>query len=87
MFWLLLVVSIVLRVDDSIAAASDPEITRRLSQIQQLIQKGVADEARKSLQEALTRFPTEPNLHNFLGVLEGQSSNYPAAGIQLPSCD
>ena len=50
-----------------------------LSQIQQLIQNGHNVEALGRVRQALVHFPSEPNLYNFLGVLEAQASNYLAA--------
>jgi Tfp pilus assembly protein PilF len=50
-----------------------------LSQIQQLIQNGHNVEALGRVRQALAQFPGEPNLYNFLGVLEAQASNYLAA--------
>jgi len=54
-------------------------VDSELSQIQQLIQKGHNVEALGRVRQALVRSPNEPSLHNFLGVLEAQASNYVAA--------
>jgi tetratricopeptide (TPR) repeat protein len=50
-----------------------------LDQIQQLIERGQKIEALGRVRQALTRFPEEPNLYNFLGVLEAEASHYAAA--------
>src|SRR5262245_25213514 len=54
-------------------------VDTELGQIQKLIQDGHAGEALKHVRQSLVHFPREPNLHNFLGVLEAQASNYVAA--------
>ena len=54
-------------------------VESELSQIQELIQNGHNVEALERLRQALVHFSREPNLHNFLGVLEAQASNYLAA--------
>ena len=54
-------------------------VDSELSQIQQLIQKGHNAEALARVRRALEHSPNEPNLHNFLGVIEAQNSNYLAA--------
>jgi tetratricopeptide (TPR) repeat protein len=60
-------------------AWGDFDVDSALSQIQQLVQKGQNVEALARVRRALEHSPHEPNLHNFLGVIEAQSSNYPAA--------
>jgi tetratricopeptide (TPR) repeat protein len=54
-------------------------VDNELSLIQQLIQNGHNVEALGRVRQALVRSPNEPSLHNFLGVLEAQASNYVAA--------
>ncbi len=49
------------------------EVLRR---IQGLIQDGQATEARAELSRALSAYPKEPVLYNFLGVLEAQQGHY-----------
>jgi tetratricopeptide (TPR) repeat protein len=60
-------------------ARVDSDVGSELSQIQQLIQNGHKVEALGRVRQALTHSPNEPNLYNFLGVLEAQASNYLAA--------
>jgi len=60
-------------------ARVDTNVGSELSQIQQLIQNGHSVEALGRVRRALVDFPSEPNLYNFLGVLEAQASNYSAA--------
>jgi len=60
-------------------ARVDSDVDRELSQIQQLIQNGHNVDALGRVRQALVHFPSEPNLHNFLGVIEAQGSNYLAA--------
>jgi len=55
------------------------DVDSELRQIQELIQNGHSVEALARLRQALSHFPKESNLYNFLGVLEAQASNYPAA--------
>jgi tetratricopeptide (TPR) repeat protein len=62
-----------------ILAWVDSDVGTELSQIQDLIQNGLNVEALGRVRQALVHSPTEPNLHNFLGVLEAQAANYPAA--------
>jgi tetratricopeptide (TPR) repeat protein len=61
------------------AAAADAPVDARLRQIQALIQQGSWEDARNQLSDALGRFPREPSLYNFMGVVEAQAGNYPAA--------
>ena len=63
----------------SIRSGRHYNVGSELSQIQQLIQNGHNVEALGRVRRALVDFPSEPNLHNFLGVLEAQASNYLAA--------
>jgi tetratricopeptide (TPR) repeat protein len=60
-------------------AGVDTDVGSELSQIQVLIQNGHNVEALGRVRQALVHFPREPNLQNFLGVLEAQAANYPAA--------
>ena len=57
----------------------DSDVGTELSQIQELIQNGHNVDALGRVRQALVRFPSDPNLYNFLGVLEAQAANYPAA--------
>ena len=57
----------------------DPDVANELTQIQQLIQNGQPIEALARVRRALEQAPKEPNLHNFLGVIKAQGSNYLAA--------
>ena len=59
--------------------ADESPVGERLQQIQKLLQQGSWETARKQLAEALSRFPGEPSLHNFMGVVEAQAGNYAAA--------
>jgi len=61
----------------SLQTSTSPEEV--LQQIQQLLQRGQSSAARGQLADALSQFPNEPNLHNFLGVLEAQQGNSDAA--------
>ncbi len=55
------------------------DVDSELSQIQQLIQNGHNVEALGRVRQALDHSPNEPNLYNFLGVLEAQAADYLAA--------
>jgi tetratricopeptide (TPR) repeat protein len=57
----------------------DLDMGSDLGQIQQLIQNGHNVEALGRVRQALIHSPSEPNLYNFLGVLEAQASKYLAA--------
>ena len=59
------------------AEAQDSE--ERLVQIQKTIQSGDIREARLKIEKALKDTPADPRLYNFLGVIEAQANNYPAA--------
>ena len=54
--------------------ADESPVGERLQQIQKLLQQGSWETARKQLAEALSRFPGEPSLHNFMGVVEAQAA-------------
>jgi tetratricopeptide (TPR) repeat protein len=60
-------------------AQGDSDLGSTLTQIQKLIHQSETSEALTQLRRALKRFPREPNLYNFLGVIEAQSSGYAAA--------
>lgn len=50
-----------------------------LQHIQQLLQQGEWQAARERLNQTLKRFPNEPHLHNFLGVVQAQANEAAAA--------
>jgi tetratricopeptide (TPR) repeat protein len=60
-------------------ARVDSDVANELRQIQQLIQNGQLTEALARVRRALEQAPDEPNLNNFLGVIEAQDTNYLAA--------
>ncbi len=78
-FFVLLLVCAVCPSGKAFARVDTTNVGSELSQIQQLIQNGHNVEALGRVRRALVDFPSEPNLYNFLGVLEAQASNYPAA--------
>jgi len=60
-------------------AAGTEARMEKLQRIQQLILAGDLRQVRKELEQALSRFPNEPALHNFRGVVEAQEGNYQGA--------
>ena len=82
-FFVLLLVCAVCPSGKAFAPVDTPNVGSELSQIQQLIQNGHNVEALGRVRQALVHFPTEPNLNNFLGVLEAQAANYLAAEASL----
>jgi tetratricopeptide (TPR) repeat protein len=63
----------------ALLASADTPVEERLRQIQRLLQQGSWEDARNQLTDALLRFPGEASLYNFMGVVEAQAGNYPAA--------
>src|SRR5262245_58435287 len=59
--------------------AREKERERRILEIQQLFGQGDLAGARKLLDEALKRFPSDPGLDNLRGIIEAQEGNYAAA--------
>src|SRR5262245_51338980 len=59
--------------------ARDKEREQRILEIQRLFGQGDLAGARKLLDEALKRFPTDAGLDNLQGVIEAQEGNYAAA--------
>jgi tetratricopeptide (TPR) repeat protein len=78
-FFVLLLVCAVCPSGKAFARVDTTDVGSELGQIQQLIQNGHNVEALGRVRRALVDFPSEPNLYNFLGVLEAQASNYSAA--------
>jgi len=62
-----------------IVAAGAPTDEDRLVRTQELIQSGDLHGARGELQELLARLPADPRIHNLLGVIDAQESNFIAA--------
>lgn len=60
-------------------ANTDTPVEARLRQIQRLLQQGSWADARGQIEDALRHFPREASLYNFMGVVEAQAGNYPAA--------
>jgi len=58
---------------------ADTPVEERLQQIQKLLRQGSWEDARKQLADALSKFPREASLYNFMGVVEAQAGNYPSA--------
>ena len=65
----------------AVALGWHPEGTgeQLLAQIQQSIQSGDLRTAKSSLEQALSRSPEDPQLHNLLGVVEAQENDFTAA--------
>ena len=61
----------------------DTPVEARLQEIQKLLQAGSWEDARNQLVSALRQFPREASLYNFMGVVEAQAGNYPAAEIKF----
>jgi len=78
-FCWLLILSVCLTAPCLITAATDTAIEARLRQIQALLERGSWEDARKQLTDALSQYPREASLYNFLGVVEAQAGDYAAA--------
>jgi tetratricopeptide (TPR) repeat protein len=61
------------------AAAGTPGLAEALARAQKLLEHGNRSAARSELVLALRSFPSQPLLHNVLGVIEAQDGNYEAA--------
>ena len=67
-----------------VPAAAEPSDPRALlDEVQQLLEKGDYASAREQLARALKEFPNEAPFYNFMGVVEVQSENYPAAELDF----
>ena len=62
-----------------ICAQNQSTAEQTLTEIQSLLEKGEYDAARPRLAQAVKEFPNEPGLYNFLGVVDAQAGDYPAA--------
>jgi tetratricopeptide (TPR) repeat protein len=54
-----------------------------LREVQQLVQRGNLDEARRQLIEALKLFPRDAAFYDLLGVVEAQKGSYPRAELNF----
>src|SRR6266496_4708620 len=59
--------------------AGHPPLPDLLTRAQQRLEASDRSGARRELTEALRLYPASATVHNFLGVLEAQEGNYPAA--------
>ncbi len=62
-----------------ILRSADIRVEERLQQIQKLLQAGSWEDARNQIVSALSQFPREASLYNFMGVVEAHAGKYPAA--------
>ncbi len=81
--FLALLIGCVKCLDEAGFAQSDSDGVGNLTHIQKLIHEGETTEALRRVRQALDHSPNEPNLYNFLGVLEAQASNYLAAEVSF----
>lgn len=77
--WLLWLIVCFPGLAEETIAQRDSDVDSALTHIQKLIHEEKTSEALSQVHQALRRFPREPNLYNFRGVIEAQSAGYAAA--------
>ncbi len=65
------------------AIHQDATSEERLQRIQQLLQKGMWEQGRREIAEAVAQFPRVASLFNFRGVVEAQAGDYAGAEISF----